>query len=134
MRGDWRTALKIAAWPTLMPFVLACVLGIFSSHDTDGAGLGWGVRMRCALAVLLQSVGGRITLSGSATGPLGRFGEGLTGEMSLSLVPLVITGCGCCCWRSPPAGPVVRPPWEPWAGGRDPFRPRYRVRPSRGRP
>lgn len=92
VRGDWRTALKIAAWPTLMPFVLACVLGIFSSHDTDGAGLGWGVRMRCALAVLLQSVGGRITLSGSATGPLGRFGEGLTGEMSLSLVPLVITG------------------------------------------
>ncbi|MFI9049519.1 hypothetical protein [Streptomyces sp. NPDC053427] len=92
MRGDWLAALKVAAWPTLMLLLLACVLGIFSSDDMDEAGLGWGVRMRCFLALLLQSVGGGVTLSGSATGPLGRFGEGLNGEMSVSLVPLVVTG------------------------------------------
>ncbi|MFF4698040.1 hypothetical protein [Streptomyces chattanoogensis] len=91
-RGDWLTPLKTAAWPTLMLLVLACVLGIFSSDDTDQAGLGWGVRMRCFLALLLQSVGGGVTLSGSATGPLGRIGVGVDGEMSLSLVPLVVTG------------------------------------------
>ncbi|MFJ9851469.1 hypothetical protein [Streptomyces sp. NPDC101150] len=91
MRGDWLAALKVAAWPTLMLLALACVLGIFSSQDTDDAGLGWGTRMRCFLALLLQSVGGGVTLSGSATGPLGRFGEGLDGEMSVSLVPLVVT-------------------------------------------
>ncbi|MFG2139258.1 hypothetical protein [Streptomyces sp. NPDC048650] len=92
VRGDWVAALKIAAGPTLLLLVLAGVLGIFSSDDADSAGLGWGIRMRCFLALLLQGVGGGVTLSGSATGPLGGLGEGLSGEMSVSLIPLVVTG------------------------------------------
>ncbi|MFJ6751315.1 hypothetical protein ACIQNI_24480 [Streptomyces sp. NPDC091266] len=90
-KGDWVAALKIAGWPTLLLLVLAALLGIISSDDTDSAGIGWGVRMRSMLAVLLQSVGGGVTLSGNATGSLGSLGDGMTGEASLSLVPLVVT-------------------------------------------
>ena len=90
-KGDWVAALKVAGWPTLVLLVLACLLGIFSSDDTDEAGLGWGTRMRIALALLLQSVGGGVSFSGNAGASLGSFGEGLAGEASLSLVPLVAT-------------------------------------------
>ncbi|TJZ51911.1 hypothetical protein FCH28_18795 [Streptomyces piniterrae] len=90
-KGDWPAALKIAVWPTLLLLVLACLLGIFSSDDMDKAGIGWGVRMRIALALLLQGVGGGVTLAGNVTGGLGEWGTGLAGEASLSMVPLVVT-------------------------------------------
>ncbi|MFG2290467.1 hypothetical protein ACGFOU_30860 [Streptomyces sp. NPDC048595] len=91
VRGDWISAAKVAAGPTLLLLVLASVLAMFFSDDAHSGGLGWGVRMRIALALLLQSVGGGITLAGDAGASLGPFGEGLSGEATLSLVPLVVT-------------------------------------------
>ncbi|MFI6766399.1 hypothetical protein [Streptomyces sp. NPDC050355] len=91
VRGDWISAAKVAAGPTLLLLVLASVLAMFSSDNAHSGGLGWGVRMRIALALLLQSVGGGVTLAGDAGASLGPFGEGLSGEATLSLVPLVVT-------------------------------------------
>lgn len=90
-KGDWPAALKVAAGPTLMLLVLAGVLALFGSDKTDASGLGWGVRMRIALALLLQSVGGGVSLSGNASASLESFGVGIAGEATLSLVPLVVT-------------------------------------------
>ncbi|MFI0711023.1 hypothetical protein ACH4SK_10260 [Streptomyces inhibens] len=90
-KGDWPAALKVAAGPTLMLLVLAGVLALFGSDKADASGLGWGVRMRIALALLLQSVGGGVSLSGNASASLESFGVGIAGEATLSLVPLVVT-------------------------------------------
>ncbi|MEU9119649.1 zinc ribbon domain-containing protein [Streptomyces sp. NPDC048506] len=91
VKGDWPAALKVAAGPTLLLLVLASVAAMFGSDDAHSGGLGWGVRMRIALALLLQSVGGGVGISGSALGSRETFGMDLAGTAELSLVPLAVT-------------------------------------------
>ncbi len=90
-KGDWGAALKVAAGPTALLLVLASVAAMFLADKAHSGGLGWGVRMRIALALLLQGVGGGVSLSGNASASLEAFGEGLAGEVTLSLVPLLVT-------------------------------------------
>ncbi|MEU5238511.1 hypothetical protein ACH4UR_29895 [Streptomyces lydicus] len=90
-KGDWAAALKVAAGPTALLLVLASVAALFLADKAHSGGLGWGVRMRIALALLLQGVGGGVSLSGNASASLEAFGEGLAGEVTLSLVPLLVT-------------------------------------------
>ncbi|MDC7338297.1 hypothetical protein PQR15_19480 [Streptomyces lydicus] len=90
-KGDWGAALKVAAGPTALLLVLASVAALFLADKAHSGGLGWGVRMRIALAMLLQGVGGGVSLSGNASASLEAFGEGLAGEVTLSLVPLLVT-------------------------------------------
>ncbi|MFI9356372.1 PT domain-containing protein [Streptomyces lydicus] len=90
-KGDWGAALKVAAGPTALLLVLASVAAMFFADTAHSGGLGWGVRMRIALALLLQGVGGGVSLSGNASASLEAFGEGFAGEVTLSLVPLLVT-------------------------------------------
>ncbi|MFH8633305.1 hypothetical protein ACH4CC_26110 [Streptomyces lydicus] len=90
-KGDWVAALKVAAGPTALLLVLASVAALFLADKAHSGGLGWGVRMRIALALLLQGVGGGVSLSGNASASLEAFGEGFAGEVTLSLVPLLVT-------------------------------------------
>ncbi|MFD8327385.1 PT domain-containing protein [Streptomyces lydicus] len=90
-KGDWVAALKVAAGPTALLLVLASVAAMFLADKAHSGGLGWGVRMRIALAMLLQGVGGGVSLSGNASASLEAFGAGLAGEVTLSLVPLLVT-------------------------------------------
>ncbi|MFG2401396.1 hypothetical protein [Streptomyces lydicus] len=90
-KGDWAAALKVAAGPTALLLVLASVAALFLADKAHSGGLGWGVRMRIALALLLQGVGGGVSLSGNASASLEAFGAGLAGEVTLSLVPLLVT-------------------------------------------
>ncbi|MFI0155592.1 hypothetical protein [Streptomyces lydicus] len=90
-KGDWVAALKVAAGPTALLLVLASVAAVFLADKAHSGGLGWGVRMRIALALLLQGVGGGVSLSGNASASLEAFGEGFAGEVTLSLVPLLVT-------------------------------------------
>ncbi|MEE4423952.1 hypothetical protein [Streptomyces bugieae] len=84
-------AVKVAVWPTVLLLVLAGVAAMFFADDAHSGGLGWGVRMRIALALLLQSVGGGVAISGNMSESFGPFGGRLAGEATLSLVPLVVT-------------------------------------------
>ncbi|WP_310727736.1 hypothetical protein [Streptomyces sp. N2A] len=93
-KGDWLAAAKVAVWPTMLLLVLAGVAAMFftdDGHDAHSGEPGWGVRMRIALALLLQSVGGGVTISGNMSESFGSFGGRLVGEATLSLVPLVVT-------------------------------------------
>ncbi|UZJ30755.1 hypothetical protein [Streptomyces endophytica] len=90
-KGDWLAAAKVAVWPTALLLVLAGVAAMFFADDAHSGGLGWGVRMRIALALLLQSVGGGVAISGNMSESFGPFGGRLAGEATLSLVPLVVT-------------------------------------------
>ncbi|WTW53786.1 hypothetical protein OHA19_17055 [Streptomyces sp. NBC_00012] len=102
-RGDWAGSVKAAAWPTGLILALAVALAIPSYGQGDDVVVGWGDRLRIALAVLLQAFGGGFELV--ATGPSGDSGGGsefeagwydLQGGMSqsgasLSVVPLTVT-------------------------------------------
>ncbi|MEV4679249.1 hypothetical protein [Streptomyces kurssanovii] len=119
MRGDWLSAAKAAVWPTGLLLVLAIGLAIPSYGQDDEVFVGWSERLRIALALLLQGVGGGFELkaagaspygpdgfgsgpgsgsgSGSGFGPDGdgSYGSGMDqlaqGAASLSLVPLTVT-------------------------------------------
>ncbi len=101
--GDWAGALRVAVWPTALLFVLACGLGIWSHPDVDELEIGWGTRMRVALAVLLRGIGGGLSLSSGGgslapegDGPDSGWGEGVTGagvtgHITVSWIPLLAT-------------------------------------------
>ncbi|QIP85241.1 hypothetical protein GLX30_15720 [Streptomyces sp. Tu 2975] len=113
MRGDWLSAAKAAAWPTGLLLVLSIGLAIPSYGQDDEVFVGWSERLRIALALLLQGVGGGFELKAAGASPYGPDGPGFgsgsgfgsdgdgsygsgmdelaQGAASLSLVPLTVT-------------------------------------------
>ncbi|GGT13623.1 hypothetical protein GCM10010271_15780 [Streptomyces kurssanovii] len=120
MRGDWLSAAKAAVWPTGLLLVLAIGLAIPSYGQDDEVFVGWSERLRIALALLLQGVGGGFELKAAGASPYGpdgfgsgtgsgsgfgsdgdgsygdgSYGSGMDelaqGAASLSLVPLTVT-------------------------------------------
>ncbi len=89
VKGDWLGALRVAAWPLALLFVAACALGVWSTEDIDDLDIGWGTRMRVALAALLQGVGGGFGVSSDGTSDLG--GASVVGEAEVSGLPLLAT-------------------------------------------
>lgn len=116
-RGDWLSAAKAALWPAGLLLGLAIALAIPSYGQGDEVVVGWSDRLRIALALLLQGVGGDFALkagqpsqygpdgfgdsygSGSGSGFRDSYGSGSgsgmddlgQGSASLSLVPLTVT-------------------------------------------
>ncbi|MFB6874792.1 hypothetical protein [Streptomyces sp. NPDC056323] len=101
-RGDWAGSVKAAAWPTGLILALAVALAIPSYGQGDDVVVGWGDRLRIALAMLLQAFGGGLELR--PTGPVGGgsgsdfeagwydLEHGMSqGGTSLSVVPLTVT-------------------------------------------
>ncbi|MEL5960863.1 hypothetical protein AADR41_39960, partial [Streptomyces sp. CLV115] len=100
-RGDWAGSAKAAAWPTGVILALAVALAVPSYGQGDDIVVGWGDRLRIALAMLLQAFGGGFELR--STGPFGGgfesggpYGDGDAGGMSqggasLAVVPLTVT-------------------------------------------
>ncbi|MET9425876.1 zinc ribbon domain-containing protein [Streptomyces sp. NPDC006540] len=113
MRGDWLSAAKAAVWPTGLLLVLAIGLAIPSYGQDDEVFVGWSERLRIALALLLQGVGGGFELKAAGASPYGPDGPGFgsgsgfgsdgdgsygsgmdelaQGAASLSVVPLTVT-------------------------------------------
>ncbi|MEU0658067.1 zinc-ribbon domain-containing protein [Streptomyces lavendulocolor] len=107
-RGDWAQAARAAAWPAGLLLVLAAVLAVPSYGQEDEVVVGWSDRLRIALALLLQGIGGGFEMAaasgpsfgedagGGGNGPRGwgSFGPGdayAQGGGELSLVPLTVT-------------------------------------------
>ncbi|MFF3685791.1 zinc-ribbon domain-containing protein [Streptomyces sp. NPDC002187] len=108
LRGDWLSAARATIWPTGLLLVLAAVLALPTYGQDDDVVVGWSDRMRIALAMLLQGVGGGIELAAAASspyGPGGYPGGGYSGSdysgsgtesigqgvVSFSLVPMTVT-------------------------------------------
>ncbi|GGV92633.1 hypothetical protein GCM10015535_54030 [Streptomyces gelaticus] len=101
-RGDWAGSVKAAAWPTALILALAVALAIPSYGQGDDVVVGWGDRLRIALAALLQAFGGGFELASTGLGG-GRNGSDFEGgwydsaagmsqgSASLSVVPLTVT-------------------------------------------
>ncbi|MBO8188259.1 hypothetical protein [Streptomyces spirodelae] len=89
VKGDWLGALRVAGWPLALVFVAACAIGIWSNDEIDDLDIGWGTRMRVALAALLQGVGGGFGVSADA-GTLTQ-GSRVAGDAELSGMPLLVT-------------------------------------------
>ncbi|MGX5184711.1 zinc ribbon domain-containing protein [Streptomyces avermitilis] len=101
-RGDWAGAAQAALWPVGLLLVSAVALGIPKYGQDSEEFVGFGDRLRIALALLLQALGGGFEVkaaSGSGYGPGTGFGGGydqgaagdVTGGGSFSLVPLTVT-------------------------------------------
>ncbi|MEU6391911.1 hypothetical protein [Streptomyces sp. NPDC046939] len=95
MRGDWAGAAQAALWPVGLLVVAAFALAIPSyGQDPDDVVLGFADRMRVALAVLLQGLGGSLEVSGRGSGGSmygGGYDSGSAGTASLSVIPLLVT-------------------------------------------
>ncbi|WP_206307687.1 hypothetical protein [Streptomyces sp. A0958] len=106
VRGDWAGSLKAALWPTGLIVALAVALAMPRYGQGDEDYVGWSDRLRIALAMLLQAVGGGFEVrdatpggmnsggyrGGSAYGgSYGDFGSGGQGHVTLSLIPLTVT-------------------------------------------
>ncbi|MFF1689173.1 MULTISPECIES: hypothetical protein [unclassified Streptomyces] len=103
MRGDWAGSAQAALWPVGLLVIAAVALAIPSYGQGSDVVVGFGDRMRIALALLLQSLGGGFEVSASGgSSPFGGsdspFGGGggdmgteLSGGAALSLVPLTVT-------------------------------------------
>ncbi|MEU3190991.1 hypothetical protein ABZ686_10190 [Streptomyces sp. NPDC006992] len=89
VKGDWAAALRVAAWPLGLLLVAACALGLWSDDDLDDLDIGWGTRMRVALAALLRGIGGGFGLSSDGTADVG--GERVVGAVEVSGLPLLAT-------------------------------------------
>lgn len=98
-RGDWAGAAQAALWPVGLVLVAAVAMAIPSYGQGDGdVVVGFGERMRIALAMLLQAVGGGFEVSGSDRQQASVFGsEGpgvdaaFDGSATLHLIPLTAT-------------------------------------------
>ncbi|MFF1377028.1 zinc ribbon domain-containing protein [Streptomyces sp. NPDC058308] len=104
-RGDWAGSAGAALWPVALLMIAAVSLAIPSYGQDDDAVVGFTDRMRIALALLLQSVGGGFELSGredrpdfggsGGSGGLGvgsdTSGSALEGSAALHSVPLTVT-------------------------------------------
>lgn len=96
-RGDWAGAAQAALWPLGLVLVAAVALAVPSYGQEDGdVFVGFSDRLRIALALLLQAVGGGFEVSASAgrQQPLfGSSGSGFAvdGSAGLHLIPLTVT-------------------------------------------
>ncbi|MEV2253100.1 zinc-ribbon domain-containing protein [Streptomyces sp. NPDC050147] len=98
-RGDWAGAAQAALWPVGLVLVAAVALAIPSYGQDDGeVVVGFGDRLRIALATLLQAVGGGFEISGSERQRSSLFGGESTsvdvafdGSATLHLIPLTAT-------------------------------------------
>ncbi|MEU3460945.1 zinc ribbon domain-containing protein [Streptomyces sp. NPDC006733] len=101
--GDWTGPLKTALWPSAVLLLFAAVLATQSNRQLDAADVGYGTRLRCYLAMVLQGVGGVLGVKlssnsdsssyddydSSTAGPLLR--STTQDSVTLSVVPLVVT-------------------------------------------
>ncbi|MFI9584899.1 hypothetical protein ACIHCQ_24325 [Streptomyces sp. NPDC052236] len=109
LRGDWLAPAKAAVWPAGLLLGLAVVLAIPSYGQDDEDVVGWSDRLRIALAMLLQGLGGGFEATAAEVSPP-VFGDGgypdssgsgsgsdsgldavAQGSVSLSVVPLTVT-------------------------------------------
>ncbi|WP_371750398.1 hypothetical protein OG302_18650 [Streptomyces sp. NBC_01283] len=100
-RGDWAGAAQAALWPVGLVLVAAVALAMPSYGQGDGGGdvvVGFGDRLRIALALLLQAVGGGFEVSGSGRQQSSVFGgdsssmeTAMDGSAALHLIPLTAT-------------------------------------------
>lgn len=114
-RGGWAASARAAAWPTGLIVALAVALSLSTYGQGDEVVVGWSDRLRIALALLLQALGGGFELtpagsagpSGSGSGSgydsdygsagsdfgsdFGGLDSSASGSFTLSLVPLTIT-------------------------------------------
>ncbi|MEU6768983.1 zinc-ribbon domain-containing protein [Streptomyces sp. NPDC046853] len=98
-RGDWAGAAQAALWPVGLVLVAAVAMAIPSYGQGDGdVVVGFGTRMRIALATLLQAVGGGFEISGSERQQASVFGgesstvdAAFDGTATLHLIPLTAT-------------------------------------------
>ncbi|MFE9838309.1 zinc ribbon domain-containing protein [Streptomyces sp. NPDC005551] len=95
-RGDWAGAAKAALWPVGLLLVAALALAIPSYGQDDEVVVGFADRMRIALAVLLQALGGGFELKEASDsvfggGDGGGFASEFGGGGQLSLIPLTVT-------------------------------------------
>ncbi|MEU5895971.1 zinc ribbon domain-containing protein [Streptomyces venezuelae] len=81
-RGDWVGSVQAALWPVVLLLVGAAALATPAYGQDDDAVFGFTDRLRIALALLLQSVGGGFEFTGREEGP--DFGSG-SGSDGLSL-------------------------------------------------
>ncbi|MFD5077403.1 hypothetical protein [Streptomyces sp. NPDC058371] len=93
--GDWAGAAQAALWPVGLLLISAVALAIPSYGQGDEVVVGFGDRMRIALALLLQAFGGGFEVK-EASGPgFGGSGAGFASDLSgggeLSLIPLTVT-------------------------------------------
>ncbi|MGW7267144.1 zinc-ribbon domain-containing protein [Streptomyces sp. NPDC054842] len=96
LKGDWAGSAQAALWPVGLLLVAAVALAIPSYGQGDDVVVGFGDRMRIALAVLLQALGGGFEVKEAADPMFGTdggsgFGSELGGGAQLSLVPLTVT-------------------------------------------
>uniref|UniRef100_UPI0006E2ECB9 hypothetical protein n=1 Tax=Streptomyces atriruber TaxID=545121 RepID=UPI0006E2ECB9 len=113
-RGDWAGSVQAALWPVALLLMGAAALAIPAYGQDDDAVFGFTDRLRIALALLLQSVGGGFEFTGreerpdfgdpvsgpgsdglglgTGTGPgSGSTESSLEGTASLHMVPLTMT-------------------------------------------
>lgn len=99
LRGDWAGAAQAALWPVGLVLIAAAALAVPSYGQGDGdVVVGFGDRLRIALATLLQAVGGGFEVSGSERQQSSLFGGesssvdvAFDGSASLHLIPLTAT-------------------------------------------
>ncbi|WP_180931477.1 hypothetical protein [Streptomyces sp. AJS327] len=93
--GDWGGSAKAAVPAVLILLAAAAGLAIPSDEAFDEADIGYGTRLRYALALLLQGVGGSVELTGRAEWADAFFSIGAPSEsdstMTLGLLPLSST-------------------------------------------
>lgn len=103
-RGDWAGAAQAALWPVGLVLVAAVALAVPSYGQEDGdVVVGFSERLRIALALLLQAVGGGFAISGSERQQSPLFGDSsgssgssgmeaaFDGTATLHLIPLTAT-------------------------------------------
>lgn len=101
LRGDWAGAAQAALWPLALLLITAVGCAI-PSYGQDGEdAVGFGDRMRLALATALQAVGGDLTLTGreertydsslSSPSSSSSSDAAIDGTLSVHLVPLTVT-------------------------------------------
>jgi len=112
--GRWEWAAAVAAAPVLAVTAVAVAAGVWSGTATHGTGVGFGARTRAALALLVQGLGGSLSLTdtyssyssypsdyagdsgtysyddGTITGSGGGTGDG-SSTQTYSFVPLTVT-------------------------------------------
>ncbi|MET9495449.1 zinc-ribbon domain-containing protein [Streptomyces sp. NPDC006552] len=95
LRGDWAGAAQAALWPVGVVLIAALALAVPSyGQDSDDVVVGFADRLRIALAVLLQGLGGSLEVSGGGSGgsPFGGgYDSGPSGSASVSVIPLLVT-------------------------------------------
>ncbi|MFD9069398.1 hypothetical protein [Streptomyces lasiicapitis] len=106
LRGDWAGSAQAALWPLALLLITAVGFAIpsYGQDGGDGGGgediVGFGDRMRIALATALQAVGGDVTLTGREersfgdSSPLDSSSSSdaaIDGTVSIHLVPLTVT-------------------------------------------